>query len=352
MRRVENILIIQTAFLGDVILTLPLAQVVKEFFAFSAIDMVVTPAAANVLSGHPSIRHIIQYDKRGVDRGIRGLLKLASRLRKEQYSLALVPHRSLRSALVALLAGIPIRVGFKKGAGQLLFTRRVAYNASAHEIERNLSLLNGIDIGKYPFRRPTIHPSAQDASVVEAFLSESFKGPVPPLIAVAPGTVWNTKRWFKERFAELAGRFVADGYSVVLVGGRDDTDLCAEIAQKGGTSMIADASGRLSLVQSAELIRRSRLLVCNDSAPLHLATAVGTPIVAIFGATVPEFGFGPVGKEDVVVETRGLPCRPCAIHGGERCPIKTFECMDRITTERVYQSALAVLGAARAAKAY
>lgn len=342
MRPVDRILVLQTAFLGDVILTLPLVQVLKEFFAFSSVDVVVIPRAANILSGHPDIRRIIEFDKRGRDAGIGGLWRLAMKLRRERYSLALVPHRSLRSALLVLLAGVPIRLGFTKSAGRFLFTKRVAYENGVHEIDRNLSLLKGIGIGTYAFRRPALYPSAEDSDAVSTYLAQSFSGKLPPLIAIAPGTVWNTKRWFKERFAELAARFVADGFGVVLIGGGDDQELCGEIAAAGGTGVV-NSAGRLSMLQSAELIRHSRLLVCNDSAPLHLATAVGTPILAIFGATVPDFGFGPVGERDVVVETRGLSCRPCSIHGGDRCPIKTFDCMDRITTERVYQKAQALL---------
>lgn len=343
MGPVERILVIQTAFLGDVILTLPLIAALKDFFALASIDVLVVPRSANVLTGHPAIRRIIEFDKRERDRGIGGLWKLASELRREHYTLAIIPHRSLRSAALALLARIPIRIGFSTSAGRCTFTKRVLYNKDLHEIDRNLSLLSGIGITAYPVKRPALYPSDADELAVERFLGEAFGTKNPPLVAVAPGTVWNTKRWMKERFAELAKNCVADGYGVVLVGGREDEELCRELAAMAGGKAIATAAGKLTLLQSASLIKRSRVLVCNDSAPLHLATAVGTPVIAIFGATVPAFGFGPVGERDVVIETRGLSCRPCSIHGGEHCPIKTFECMDRITTERVFQKLQAVL---------
>lgn len=347
MRSVDRILVIQTAFLGDVILTLPLVAALKEFFASSSIDVLVVPRSANVLAGHPAIRRIIEFDKRGRDGGLAGLWRLASELRREHYNLAVIPHRSLRSAALALLAGIPIRIGFATSSGRFIFTKRVPYDKDKHEIDRNLSLLSGIGITTYPVRPPALYPSGEDESVVAAFLTSNFGKEPPPLVALAPGTVWNTKRWHKERFAELAQACVADGFGVVLLGGSEDGELCREVASLGGGSGIANAAGIMSLLQSAALIRRARLLVCNDSAPLHLATAVGTPIVAIFGATVPAFGFGPVGARDVVVETRGLSCRPCTIHGGDACPIKTFECMERITTERVYWKMKALLESPR-----
>ncbi|HEY4613438.1 MAG TPA: glycosyltransferase family 9 protein, partial [Bacteroidota bacterium] len=163
------------------------------------------------------------------------------------------------------------------------------------------------------------------------------------LIAIAPGTIWNTKRWLKERFAALSRLLADEHYEVVLVGGKDDESLCEEIRSMSNSPKVHNAAGELSTLQSAELLRRCRLLVCNDSAPMHFAVAVGTPVVSIFGATVPEFGFAPYGKFDVVIETRGLQCRPCSKHGGDECPIKTFECMKAITEERVFRKAMEAL---------
>jgi heptosyltransferase-2 len=169
------------------------------------------------------------------------------------------------------------------------------------------------------------------------------------LVAIAPGTIWNTKRWLKERYAELAARLADERYEVMLIGGEEDEALCREIKELSGSSRVYSTAGALSTLQSAELLRRCKLLITNDSAPLHFAVAVGTPVVAIFGATVPEFGFAPYGKHDTVVETLGLPCRPCSIHGGRECPIKTFECMNAITVEKVYRRVEEVLARATSA---
>jgi heptosyltransferase-2 len=163
------------------------------------------------------------------------------------------------------------------------------------------------------------------------------------MIALAPGTVWNTKRWPAERFAELARKLDGEGYTVALVGGAEDRPLCDAIVSAAAPARIFTAAGALSLLRSAELIRRCQLLVSNDSAPMHLGVAVGTPVVALFGATVPEFGFAPYGPKDLVVEIRGLSCRPCSSHGGARCPINTFDCMLRISADRVAATALGIL---------
>ena len=336
MKDVRNIVVVQTAFVGDVILTLPLVQACRRIYPNAAVDLVVIPAAKELCSNHPDIRETIVFDKRGVDDGIGGMIRLAQGLRSRSYDLALIPHRSLRSALLALLARIPIRIGFNRSAGRLILTSTARYEHGRHEIDRNLALLQKAGGGSVPRELPRLHPSNEDRKRVDRLLVELEVVRPESLIAIAPGTVWNTKRWLKERFSSLAVNFDEEGFEVVLVGGPDDRTLCEEIRTLSGSPHVYSTAGMLSLLQSTELIRRCRLLVCNDSAPMHMAAAVGTPVVAIFGATVPAFGFGPSGPRDVVVETNDLKCRPCSIHGGAKCPIRTFDCMINISYDRVF----------------
>ncbi len=349
MRTIDRILIVQTAFLGDVVLTLPLIQVVRQFFAFSQVDLVVVPRAADLVRTHPDIHQLIEYDKRGADRGLSGFLKVLRRIRSQKYALALVPHRSLRSALLVALAGIPLRIGFDRSAGRWLFSKTVRYRQDLHEIERNISLLEAIGIHHHARELPKLFPADRDIQRVDKLLFDLELLNPQQLVAIAPGTVWNTKRWLKERYAELAARLADERYEVLLIGGEEDEALCREIKELSGSSRVYSTAGALSTLQSAELLRRCKVLITNDSAPLHFAVAVGTPVVAIFGATVPEFGFAPYGKHDTVVETLGLPCRPCSIHGGRECPMKTFECMNAITVEKVYRRVEEVLARATSA---
>jgi heptosyltransferase-2 len=348
MGRINRILVIQTAFIGDVILTLPLIQVLKDFFAGAVIDIVVVPRSAEVCSNHPDVGEVVVYDKRGKDKGVGGLLRMVRALRKRRYDLALAPHRSLRSAMLAFLAGIPLRIGFRRSVGRFLFTKRVEYQEDVHEVERNLALLTAVGIESVPKELPRVVPGNKEKLQVDRLLATAGWGPAVRMIAIAPGTVWNTKRWLKERFAELAGMMATEGTKVVLIGGPEDRELCEEIRSQSRSADVLNATGELSLLGSAELIRRCDVAVSNDSAPLHLAVAVGTPVVAIFGATVPEFGFAPYGPHDAVVEVRGLTCRPCSIHGGPECPIKTFDCMKRITAERVYAKVMSVMAKSQA----
>jgi heptosyltransferase-2 len=329
----SSILIVQTAFPGDVILTLPLLQALKRAFPQAGIDMLVIPNAGDLLAQHPAVRETLLYDKRGKDRGLRGLFAQIRRIRSRHYDLAIVPHRSMRSALLVSLGNIPQRVGFDTSALSLLFTTRIRYDKSLHEVDRNLSLLSGIGLPIQPRELPKLYPSASDISNVDEILQHSGLAGKRTIIAVAPGSVWDTKRWPADRFTALCQALAKDGHTVLLIGREEDARLCSEIA--ANSPGILSLAGRTSLLQSAEMIRRCRLLVSNDSAPMHLAVAMGTPVVAIFGPTVPRFGFTPLGEHDVVVETEGLPCRPCSIHGGPRCPIGTFECMLAITVGRV-----------------
>jgi heptosyltransferase-2 len=344
----RRLLIFHTAFLGDVVLMLPLAQILREHFPDASIAAVTIPSAAGLLMGHPAIDQVFPYDKRGQLRGVRGMMTMAARLRTGAFDAVLIPHRSLRSALVCRLAGIPVRIGFRTSAGRLFLTETVPYAARDHEILRNIALARPLGVIANAPVLPLLYPSPADGVAVEELVRRSLSGAAGQMpvkvIAVAPGSVWDTKRWPEERYVELVRLLLDEGCSVALVGGSADMGLCGRIARGAGVAPIIDASGRLSLLQSAALIGRCGVLVTNDSAPMHLGVAMRTPVVAIFGATAPSFGFGPAGASDRVVETSGLQCRPCAIHGGRKCPIGTFECMWAITPVRVRDEVMAVLG--------
>lgn len=337
-----RILIFQTAFTGDVILTLPMIQRLKAALPQALVDVVVTPAGASVLANHPAISRVLVYDKKGTQRGVRAAHHLAKLLRGSRYDVALIPHRSLRSAAVCYAARIPQRVGFSTSAGRFLLTDVVTYRTDEHEILRNMSLLAPLGVSNLSLELPNLYPTEEDRAAVISFLHSSGVKSDEAMIAIAPGSVWATKRWLPERYRELSRELLHEGMSVVLVGGNDDVSLGNQICS-GLESGFINAIGKLTLLQSAELIRRCKVLVSNDSTPMHLAVAMRTPVVAIFGATVPAFGFAPVGPRDQIVETNGLPCRPCAIHGGNRCPIGTFDCMTNITVQQVLQHVHAAL---------
>jgi heptosyltransferase-2 len=317
--------VIQTAFLGDVVLTTPLLDALAA--RHGPVDIVITPAAAPLVETHPAVRRVIPYDKKGRDRGLGGFFRLARALRAERYECAYLPHRSLRTALAAWLARVPQRVGFADG-WRSLYTDVRPRAKQGHEIDRLLTLA-GVDSRR---ARPSLHVTIADRAATEGFLREHGIG--EPFVALAPGSIWGTKRW--PHYTALAKRLSAR-VAMVIVGGAEDASLAAEItaAIGGGGGRAVSSCGRLTLRQSVEVIRRAALLVTNDSAPLHFAQAVATPTVAIFGSTVPRFGFGPRGPRDQVVELDGLSCRPCSAHGPPTCPLGHHLCMKSLRVEDV-----------------
>jgi heptosyltransferase-2 len=339
----NNILVIQTAFIGDAILTLPLIQVLKKNYPHSSIDVVVVPRTVEIFSHHPAISSIIPYDKRGKDSGLIGFWRLRNQLCAKNYNLIIIPHRSLRSALLGRLLKPNVCIGFDRSVGRLLFTKVVHYEPTDHEIDRNLSLLSPLSLLINRNELPKLYPSVENAKVVDSVLDNYGLNKENHIVTVAPGTIWNTKRWPANRFAAVCKQLSSECSAVLLIGGKEDNALCEEIAGMSKANNVFNVAGKLSLLQSAELIKRSHVIISNDSAPMHLAVAVGTPVVAIFGATVPEYGFAPRGAHDIVIETKGLTCRPCSIHGGKTCPIGTFECMMAITPELVVNKVLPFL---------
>jgi heptosyltransferase-2 len=338
----RRILLIHTAFIGDVILALPVLETIRRLEPASFLAFLVIPETAPLLQNHPAVDEIFVYDKRR--RGFRELGPLVRRLRDRQFDVALVPHRSLRSAAIARGAQIPARIGFSTSAGKFWLTSTVPYNPAAHEIARDLELLRPLGMTAAGVL-PRLYPDSDDVDAVNALLGfpPQDSSARAPMIALAPGSVWATKRWPAEAYAELARELIRESCVPVLVGGEADRDLCTSIASSAPGNTVVNAAGRLTLLQSAELIRRCVLTVSNDSAPMHLAVAMRTPVVALFGATVPRYGFAPQGTQDVVIETPGLSCRPCSIHGGHRCPIRTFDCMVRITPDQVLSSIRRIL---------
>ena len=319
-------LVIQTSFLGDVVLTTPL---LTHLAARGPVDVVTTPAGGALLDSHPAVRRVIRYDKRGAQSGLGGLRALAATLRTEGYAAAYLAQGSWRSAALAWLARIPQRVGFDTSSGRMLQTEQVAYRRDWHHAERLFRLAARDAQQAVP--APSLHPRDEDDRVVDALLATAEFG-TRPFVAVAPGSVWATKRW--PQYAALPA-LLPPSYGIVIVGGPDDRELAMEIAAAAPWRVL-DATGRLSLLASAAIIGRAAGLITNDSLPQHLASAMGTPTVTIYGPTLPAFGFGPLAPRHTVVEhAPGLECRPCSAHGPQRCPRAHFRCMRDIAPAAV-----------------
>ncbi len=338
----DKILVIQTAFIGDVVLITPLLETLAKGLPTAKLTVVTTPAGGEILAGNPAISQIIVYDKKGSDRGISKFFEMVEKIKREGFDLAVIPHRSLRSSLLAYLAKIPRRIGFDTSAGAFLFTTKIPYQRDKHEVERNLDLARlGLGI-KMIEQRLKIYLGDKEKVFAQKFLEEhGIKDEF--LIGFAPGSVWGTKRWLASGYAQVGDELSNTyGARVIIFGSKDDAVVAEQIRQTMKTSTrqasAIIAAGKTNLKELSALIARCNLFVCNDTAPMHIAMAFNVLTVAIFGPTTLNIGFGPYGENFVVVERAGLECRPCNLHGPRQCPKKHFACMNEISPQEVIRA--------------
>ncbi|MEW6557346.1 MAG: lipopolysaccharide heptosyltransferase II [Elusimicrobiota bacterium] len=325
-----KILIIQTAFLGDVVLTLPLIQSVKKYLK-AHLSILCIPATQNILEGHPAIDEIIIYDKKGKDKGFFKLVKLAKKLKEKKFDTAIIPHPSFKSGLISYLANIPERIGFSNSAGRFFFTDRVFFDKRKHQLERYLSLLKHFNI-EVKEAKTEIYIDEKDEKFADDILLKDKK-----FFGINPGSVWATKKWLHERYAELSDKIVnqLDG-QVVIFGGPYDIETASEV-EKNMKSKAINLAGKTTLKQLTALIKKCCVFITNDSGPMHISAGLNVPTVAIFGPTVKQLGFFPYSKKAVIVE-KSLPCRPCGKHGPNKCPKKHFRCMTEISVDDVFEA--------------
>ena len=331
-----KILIIQTAFLGDVILSLPLVQVLKSKFPDSVIDYMCIPKTKEILANNPYINQVIVFDKHSEGKGISGLNKVIAEVKSNQYDVVISVQRFLRSTLIAKRSGAKRTISYDTSTLAFLYTDKVEYKQK-HETDRVLDLLSTLGIKDIPRTKPELFPSEEDKTEINQIFKGLDISGKKDLICIAPGSVWFTKRFPKEKFITLLNLMYKESLKVALIGGKDDTKLCEYIISKTSHNEVYSFAGKLSILQSAELIKNSALLLTNDSAPLHLANAVGTKVIALFGSTTKDFGFYPTGETDKIFEISGLKCRPCSNHGKKECPIQTFPCMNNISEYKIFE---------------
>jgi heptosyltransferase-2 len=338
----ERVLVVQSGFLGDVVLTTPLIAGLRRRLPTAEITMLVTPGARALIAQHPALDRVIVDDKRGAGRGVAGLWRLAAALRRERFSVAVAAHKSMRTALALRAAGIPRRVGFATAPGAALYTERVPRPVGRHDRDRLLELLR-------PFGGTDDVPSAPWIALDAATRARATEMLVPALAsgrriaAVCPGAAWRTKRWPAEAYGALVRDLEDGGFACVLLGAADERPITAQVRSAAGGRGL-DLAGATDMAVMAAILARADVVVTNDSAPMHVASALGVPQVAIFCATVPAQGYGPLGTRAQVVE-KDLACRPCGRHGGNRCPRGTDDCMTLVEVVEVRAAVERVLAA-------
>ena len=325
--QVKRILAIQNAFIGDLIMTTPLFQGLKKIYPNATVDVVVNSRYTSLLANNPYIRNVYGSVKSG--NKLVNLVRLIRVIRKSRYDLAVSMQRHLSSSLMMILGGIRNRVGSSK---QWLLTHPVVFPEAIHTREKAGMLLNEIHNATFDLQT-RLYPSESDKGAARKVVAETGRF----RLGVAPGSVWETKKWPKDYYIQTINT-LADEVDIYLIGGgQQDIDLCNEIVKQLPGKQVINVAGQLSLLQSAALIDQLDLLLCNDSAPLHMANAMQTTVYAIFGPTVKQFGCYPYQPHDKMLEI-DLYCRPCSRHGGNKCPEGHFRCMKEIMPERVVET--------------
>jgi heptosyltransferase-2 len=338
----EKFLIIQTAFIGDVVLTLPLIQVIKKNYPDASIDFLCIPSTSLLLKNNPYINEVIIYDKKRS--GLKGLSRVTKKIRAKKYDYLITPHRSYRTAMIAKMSKAGKTISFDRSAGPFMYSERVKYEKGLHEIQRNLKLLTPLGIFENKIIRPELFPGREEKLKINEILLRNNIIESGRILVIAPGSIWFTKRFPAEKFIKLCDLLGSEDVKIFLTGSERDIKIGKEIKNTTANRNVIDLTGKLSILESAELIGRSFATVTNDSAPLHIANVMGANVIALFGSTIPEFGFYPYGENDKVFEVKGLPCRPCTDHGRQKCPIGSFVCMNDISEERIAEEVRESIG--------
>lgn len=322
-----KLLIIHTAFIGDIILSTPFVESLHLQFPEAEIYYLTTKLGAQVLANNPCIKEVIVYDKRGAHKGLKGFLEMAKCLRGKKIDKAFIFHRYLRSVALAKFAKIPVRIGYDISGGSWMLTDKIPYIKGIHEVDR-LFGFEQFQKNLLPLKLYSSHTLEQSVNqLFEKYHVDESK----PIVAVAPGSKWFTKQWPVEYVSKLLELLSKKEIQVLLIGGKEESLL--DISKN--YENVKDLMGHTSLLEVYEIFKRCSVVVSNDSSPIHFASATKTKIIAIFGATVKELGFYPWSENSVVLEDSNVTCRPCGLHGGKSCPKGHFECMKNITPESV-----------------
>lgn len=313
----RSFLVIQTAFIGDVILATALVEKLHEKFPQATIDFLVRKGNEALLANNPHLRTVLVWDKKNGK--TRNLIKMQRQVRRQQYDVVINAHRFASSGYITAFSGAKIKAGFDKNPFSFLFTRKVKHElGKQHEVERNQQLIANITDEKAS--KPALYPSVADAELVEVYKDGKY-------LCLAPTSVWFTKQFPAAKWISFIKTIPQTFEHIYLLGAPSDKEVCDHIKKESGDVRVENLCGQLSFLQSAALMKDAAMNYVNDSSPMHMASAVDAPVTAVYCSTVPSFGFGPLSSRSHIVEIKeNLPCRPCGLHGHKNCPEGHFRC--------------------------
>ena len=317
----KKFLLIQTAFIGDVILATPLFSELKRIYPEAQIDVLVRNGNQSLLDNNPHLNEVFVFDKK--DNKVKSILHFIMLFRSKQYDEIINLHRFTSTGIITAFSGAKSTVGFNKNPISFLFSRKISHEIGngKHEVERNLTCI--AHHGAVSELRPEIFPSNNDFEIVSDYQNEKY-------FCVAPASVWFTKQLPEQKWIELSVKLSQKG-KVFIVGGPSDFDICERIRVEIKQGNCENLAGKLTFLQSAALFKSAEMNYVNDSGPLHFCSAINAPVRAFFCSTIPAFGFGPLSENSKTIETEEqLSCKPCGIHGFKSCPRQHFKCGNTI----------------------
>ncbi len=339
----RNILIIRTDRVGDVILTTPMMAALRQNYPEARISVLVSVSTLELVEGNPHLNEILVDDRHGKHQGFWGFFRLVRGIRQKNFDAAFVMHTKNRTNSLCFLAGIPHRIGYKNKKFGFLLTEPIAdtrWQGLKHEVDYCLDVLKELGILS---RESNLYLSVSRSAKewAQRFLEQNQVKESDRLVAIHPGASCISKRWNPERFAEVANElFEKKGFKVILVGSKDNKDIIQKVKESFHHPVI-DAIGQTTLGQLAGLFERCQLLISNDSGPVHMASALGVPVISIFGrnqAGLSPIRWGPWGHSGLVLH-KEVGCHQCLAHN---CRIN-FRCLDEIKPKEVLEAVDALL---------
>ena len=312
----KNILIIQTAFIGDAILASSMVEKMHHHFPEASITILVRKGNESIYNNHPFLKETLVWNKN--EKKFKNLFKLLVTIRKNKYDCVINCHRYASSGFLTAFSGAKFMAGYQQNPFSFLFNFTVKHTIGngLHEIERYNQLVQ--DFTDTKVFKPKLYPSIVDEEIIKPYIKTKY-------VCMAPASVWFTKQLPIHKWVELSIKI--DAATVIyLLGAPNDIDLCNAIKQQSKHTNVQVLAGKLSLLQSCALMKHAEQNYVNDSAPLHLASAVNAPVTAFFTSTVPQFGFGPLSNNATIIEVKNLACKPCGLHGYKACPQQHFKC--------------------------
>lgn len=311
-----RVLIIQTAFLGDAILTTGLIEKLYQYFPDCEIDILVRKGNESLFINHPKISEVLVFNKKKAK--YFNLLRLIFKIRQKRYDMIANVQRYFTTGLITVLSNAIITLGFDKNPWSRFFTKKFKHDFNgSHEIERNHQLISWFT--DYSPAKPKLYPGPEQFDNISKYV-------MPPYICIAPASVWFTKQYPAHQWIEVLNQ--VDGkVNIYLLGGGNDFEFCENIRQQSDNNNIINLCGKMTFLETAALMQKAGMNLVNDSAPMHIASAMNAPVTAIYCSTIPAFGFGPLSDDSKVIEIReDLYCRSCGIHGRNKCPEGHFRC--------------------------